>query len=189
MASPYLFCRFDKFASSFSFLSQLNLVGVDISNRFRITEGHALRISIAVVTFYGHPVLDVKEGMTKGACDNASPTSDTQIFVDNHTVIIFGLPVAGLGGADLDTIGFFAVIAGHGEVDPHMLPFDDFDTGSARIACPGMMDGADQFTETASGALLLINDQYLLLHFNSPLSSSFSTHTGFPSIAASGFAP
>jgi hypothetical protein len=78
--------------------------------------------------------LTIEEGMTKGACDDTGPTSDTQIFVDNHTVIVFELPVAGLGGADLGTIGLFAVITGQGEVDPHMLPFDDFDPGTARIA-------------------------------------------------------
>jgi hypothetical protein len=142
----YLFHGFDQFVGGIPLFGHLNLVSVDISNRFRITEGHTLGITVTVVALYSHPVLDIKEGMTKRACDDTGPASDTQIFVDNHTVISFDLPVASLGGADLDAIGLFAVIAGHGEVDPHMLPFDHFDPGAARIAGSGMKHRAHQFT-------------------------------------------
>lgn len=142
----YLFHGFDQFVGGFPLFGHLNLVSVDISNRFRITEGYTLGITVTVVTLYSHPVLDVEEGMAKRACDDTGPASDTQSFVDNHTVIIFELPVASLGGADLDAIGLFAVIAGHGEVDPHMLPLDHFDPGAARIARSGMKYRAHQLT-------------------------------------------
>jgi hypothetical protein len=112
----------------------LDSISIDVIDRLYIAKGHTLGVSVAVVTFYGHPVLDIEEGMTKRACDDTGPASDTQILVDHHTVIIFKFPVAGLGRADLDAIGFFTVIADHRKVNPHMLPLDHFDPGSARIA-------------------------------------------------------
>jgi hypothetical protein len=112
----------------------LDSVSIDVIDRLYVAEGHTLGVSVAVVTFYGHPVLDIEEGMTKRAGHDTGPASDTQILVDNHPVIIFELPVAGLGRADLYAIGFFTVIADHGKVNPHMLPLDYFDPGSARIA-------------------------------------------------------
>jgi hypothetical protein len=155
----------------------LNHIGIHISDSFHVTECHALRVTVTVIALHGHPVLTIEEGVTKRACDDTGPTSDTQIFIDNHTIIILDLPVAGLGGTDFDAIGLFAVVAGHGKVNPYILPFHHLDPGPARIARPGMMDGTDQLTETASGTLLLIHNQYFLLHFNSPLFSSLSTHT------------
>jgi hypothetical protein len=164
---PYLFGGFDKFDSRIPLFGHLNLVRVDISDSFRITEGYTLRIPVTVITFHGHPVLDIEEGMTKGACDDTGPASDAQGFINDHPVIIIRLSVTGLGRTDLHAVGLFTVIAGHGEVDSHMLPFDHFNAGPAWIAGPGMMHGAHQLTETAPGTLLLINDQYLLLHFKS----------------------
>ena len=139
----YLFYGIDKFGGGFSLFGHLNHIGVHISDSFWITEGHTFRIAITVIALHGHPVLDVEEGMSKGACDDAGPASNTQILVNDHTVIILRLPMAGFGRTDLYTIGFFAVIAGHGEVDPHVFPFDHLDAGPARIACPGMMHGTD----------------------------------------------
>ena len=72
--------------------------------------------------------------MTERTGDDAGLASDAQILVDHHPVIEFRLPVAGLGRAHLNAIGFFTVVADHGKVNPHMLPFDYLDTGSARIA-------------------------------------------------------
>jgi hypothetical protein len=173
----YLFYGFYKFVGGFSFFGHLNRIGIHISDRFWLTECDTLGIAIAKITFHSYPLLDIKEGVPKRACDNTSPASDTQIFVNHHSVVVFGLPVAGFGRTDFDAIGFFTVIAGHGEIDPHVLPLDHFNPGPAWVARPGMIHGTDQLTEAASRTFLLIHDQYLLLHVNSPLFSSFSTHT------------
>jgi hypothetical protein len=72
--------------------------------------------------------------MAKGAGDDAGSTSDAELFVDRHPVIIFRLPVAGLCRTYLHAIGLFTVIAGHGEIKPHILPLDHLDPGTARVA-------------------------------------------------------
>jgi hypothetical protein len=126
--------RFNKFGGGFSLFGHLNHIGIYISDSFHITECHALGITVTKIAFDSHPLLDIKEGVPKRACDNTGPASDTQIFVDNHTVIILDLPVAGLGRTDFDAIGFFAVVAGHGKINPYILPFDNLDPGAARIA-------------------------------------------------------
>jgi hypothetical protein len=112
----------------------LNHIGVHISDSFGITEGHALGITVTKVAFHSNPLLDIKEWVSKGTCNDTGPAPDTQIFVDHHSVIVFRLPVAGLGRTDLNAIGFFTVIADHGKVNSYMLPFDHLDPGSARIA-------------------------------------------------------
>jgi hypothetical protein len=131
---PYLLCGIDKFVRGFSLFGHLNHIGVHISDSFGITEGHTLGITVTKVAFHSDPLLDIKEWVPKGACDDTGPAPDTQILVDHHSVIIISLPVAGLGRTDFDAIGFFTVIADHGKVNPHMLPFDHLDPGSARIA-------------------------------------------------------
>jgi hypothetical protein len=54
--------------------------------------------------------------MAKRACDDAGPASNAQILVDGHPMIIFRLPVASLGWANLHAIGLFTVVAGHGKI-------------------------------------------------------------------------
>lgn len=129
-----------------------------------MTEGNTLWIAIAVIAFHCDPLLGVEEGLTEWAGDNAGPASDAEILIDDHTVVHFRFPVTGLGWADLHTVGFFTVVAGHGKVEPHLLPFDHLDPGAARIACSGMIDRTDQFALTATRTFFLIHYQHFLLH-------------------------
>jgi len=73
---PYLFGGFDKFDSSIPLFGHLNLVGVHISNSFRITEGHTLGITVTKVAFHGNPVLEIKEWVPKGTRDDTGPAPD-----------------------------------------------------------------------------------------------------------------
>jgi hypothetical protein len=102
--------------------------------------------------------LDIKEGMIEGAGHDASLTSDTQVFVDDDSIIKFRLSVAGLGRAYFDAIGFFTMIADQGKVDSRMFPFKHFNPGPTWIARPGMIDRTHQFALTTPCALLLIDD-------------------------------
>jgi len=107
--------------------------------------------------------------MAEGAGDDAGSASDAKLFVDGHPVIVFRLPVASLCRTYLHAVRFFAMIAGHGKIKPHILPLDHFNPGAAWIACSRVKHGAHEFAQTASRALLLINDQYLLFwHSNTP---------------------
>jgi len=108
--------------------------------------------------------------MTKGTGDDTGSTSDAQFFVDGHAVIVFGFSVAGLCRAYLDAIGFFAVVAGHGKIQPHVLPLDHLDPGTAWIACPRMKYGTHHLAQAAASTLLLVNDQYFFVHSRSPFS-------------------
>jgi hypothetical protein len=119
----YLFHRFSKFKKGLSFLTHVRLINICEKDRFRIAEGNTLRISVTVITFDRHSVSRIKERMTKRACNDASSASNAKIFIDGDPVIIFRFPMAGLGRADLNAEGFFTVIASHGKIDPHMLPF------------------------------------------------------------------
>jgi hypothetical protein len=102
--------------------------------------------------------------MSKGAGNDAGSTSDAELFVDGHAVIVFGFSVAGLCRADFDAIGLFTVVAGHGKIDAYILPLDHFDPGTAWIACPRVEYGAYQLAQATAGTLLLVDDQYFLVH-------------------------
>jgi hypothetical protein len=161
--------RFSIFKKGFSLFGHVRFVCIRKRDGLDITETNTLWISITVIALHRNPFLDIKERMAKGAGDDAGSTSDAQFFVDGHPIIIFRLPVAGLCWAYLHTIGLFTVITGHRKIKPHILPLDHFDPGTAWIACPCVKHRAHQLAQTASGTLLLIDDQYLFLHSN-PLS-------------------
>jgi hypothetical protein len=154
----YLFHRFSKFIGGFSLLRHLNVVRIHKKNSLGIAEGDALGIAIAEIAFHRHSFFDIKEGMIERAGHNASLASNAKIFIDDDSMIEFGLPVAGLGWAHFKAIGFFTVITDQREVNSRMFPFKHFNPGTTWIARPGMIDGAHEFALTASRALLLIDD-------------------------------
>jgi hypothetical protein len=154
----YLLHRFEKFVGGFSLLGHVHLVGVRKQDGLGIAEGHALGISVTVITFHSHLFCDIKEGMAERAGHDASLASNAQVFVDDDPVIEFRLSVAGLGRAHFKAIGFFTVIADQGKVDSRMFPFEHFNSGTTWIARPGMIDRAYQFALTAPRAPLLIDD-------------------------------
>ena len=156
--SSNVFHEIGKFVSGFSFLGDIGLISLHKEDGLRIAEGHTLGVSIAVITFHGHPFFDIEKRMTKRAGDDTGPASDAEIFINHYPVMMFRLPVAGLGGANLNAKGFFAVIAGHRKVDPDIFPFGYFDPGAARIANPVMKDGTDHLALPTSSALLMIHD-------------------------------
>ena len=129
-----VFHRFGIFKKGLSLFGHVRLVRIRERDGLDITETDTLRVSVTVIALHRNPFLDIKERMAKGAGDDAGSTSDAQFFVDGHPIIIFRLPVAGLCRAYLHAIGLFAVITGHGEIKPHVLPLDNFDPGTARIA-------------------------------------------------------
>jgi hypothetical protein len=178
--SPCLLKKISQFVGGLPFFGHLNSVSIHKRNGFDIAKSHTLWITVTIVAFYSDPLLDIKERLTKWAGDDAGSASDTEIPVNDHTVLLFRFSVAGLGRTNLDAEGFFAMIAGHGEIKSHLFPFDHSDTGTTRIACPGMINRAHQLALTAARAFLLINHQHLLLHFNSP-SERFRSfeHLGF----------
>jgi hypothetical protein len=99
-----------------------------------ITETNALGVSITAIALHRDPILDVKEGMAKGAGNDAGSTSDAQFFINGDPIVIFRFPMAGFCWAHLDAIGFFTMIAGHGKMT-HILPIDYFNPGAAWIDC------------------------------------------------------
>jgi hypothetical protein len=130
-----LFQRFSIFKEGLSLSGHIGLVRIRIRDGFDIAETNTLRVSVTVIAFHRNPILGIKERMAKGAGDDTGSASDTEFFIDGHTVIIFGLPMAGLCWAHFHAIGSFTVIAGHGKIKPHILPLDHFDPGTAWIAC------------------------------------------------------
>jgi hypothetical protein len=130
----YLLHRFSKSKKGLSLFGHVGLVRVRERDGLDITETNALWVSVTVIALHRNPFLDIEERMAKGAGHDTGSTSNAKLFVDRHPVIIFGLPVAGLCRAYLHAIGLFAVITGHGEIKPHILPLDYFDPGTARIA-------------------------------------------------------
>jgi hypothetical protein len=160
--------RFGIFKKGLSLFGHVRLVCIRKGDGLDITEANTLRISITVIALHRYPFLDVKERMAEGAGDDAGPASDAELLVDRHPVIIFRLPVAGLCRAYLHAVGLFTMVAGHGKIEPHVLPLDHFDPGTAWIACPCVKHRADQLTQATPGTLLLVNDQYLFFHSNIP---------------------
>jgi len=143
--SPSLSHRVNKPAGKLSPPHDVNLVCIQKGNGLDVTETNALRVAVTVIAFHCDPFADIEERMPKGTGDDAGSTSDAQIFVDRYPVIILRFPVASLRRTDLHAIGFFAVVAGHGEVKPHVLPLDHFDPGTTWIARPRMEHGAHHF--------------------------------------------
>jgi len=130
----YLFHRFEKFIGGFSLLGHLNIVSIDKKDSLGIAESDALGVTIAEITFHGHSFFDIKERMIERAGHNASLASNAKIFVNDDSIIEFGLPVARLGRAHFKAIGFFTVIADQRKVDSSMFPFKHFNPGSTWIA-------------------------------------------------------
>jgi len=128
-----VFHRFSIFKKGLSLFGHVRLVRVRERDGLDITETDTLWVSVTVIALHRNPFLDIKERMAKGARHDAGSTSNAKLFIDRHPVIIFGLPVAGLCRTYLHAIGLFAVITGHGEIKPHILPLDYFDPGTARI--------------------------------------------------------
>ena len=93
-----------------------------------------------MVALYGYSIFDIEERMAKGTRNDTGPASNAQILINHNPVVQFGLPVTGLRRAHLNAIGFFTVVADHGKVDTRILPFDNFDPGSARITRPRMVN-------------------------------------------------
>jgi len=164
--------RVSKPVREFSLLGHGCIVCIQKGDGLDFTETDALRIAVTVIAFHRYPFADIKERMSERTGDDAGSTADAQLFVDGHAVILFGFSVAGLCRAYLDAIGFFAVVAGHGKIQPHVLPLDDFDPGTARIAGPRVKNGAYHLAQATAGTLLLVNDQYLFVHSRSPSSWS-----------------
>jgi len=95
----------------------MGLIGINKRDSLHIAEGHALWVAVTIVTFHSDPLLMVEEGLAKGAGDNAGPASDAEIFVNDHPIIFFRFPVAGLCGADFNAVCLFTMIAGHGKIE------------------------------------------------------------------------
>lgn len=142
----------------------MDLVCVYKRDGLDMAEGDTLRIAITIIAFDCDPLLRIKEGLAKGAGDDARPASDAEILIDDDTVILLRFSVACLGRTDLDTVSLFTMVAGHGKVESHLLPFDHFDSGAARIACSGMKDRADQLTLAAPRTFFMIHYQHFLIH-------------------------
>jgi len=177
MCSPDVFHRFSISQEGLSFFGQVCLVRIRKRDGLDVTEANTLRVSVTVIALHRHPLLGIEERMAKGAGNDAGSTSDAKLFVDGHPVIVFRLPVAGLCRAYLHAVGFLTMIAGHGEIKPYILPLDHFHPGAAWIACSRMKHRAHQFAQTASGALLLIDNQYLFfLHHCPPALSKRLAH-------------
>ena len=145
------------------FLCHLDSVRIDIVDCLHVAEKDALGGSITVIAFYGHPFLDVEEGMSEGTRDDARLTPDTLVLVDEDS-LVFDVTVAGLCGADLRAEGFLTILAAHRKIESYVFPFHHFDAGAAGVARPGMIDRADHLALPAPRALLMIYDQYLPVH-------------------------
>jgi len=156
-----------KFVGCLSPLGHLSPVGVDIIDSLHITEGHALRIAATKITLSRNSFLDIEKGMSKRTCNNTGLTSDTFILI-NHDSPVFLVLVTCFCWTYLRTEGCLTILAGHGKVKSQVLPFDHPDSRSAGVACSRMKHRADQFAEPASGALLMIDDEYLFHGFSSP---------------------
>jgi hypothetical protein len=74
---PYLLHGIDKFGGGFPLFGHLNPIDVHISHRFRITECYAFGITVTKVAFHGNPFVNIKEWVSKGACNNTGPATDT----------------------------------------------------------------------------------------------------------------
>jgi len=155
---PSLSYRVNKPTGRLSPPGHVRLVRIQKGDGLNVTEANTLRIAVTVIAFHRDPFADIEERMTKRTGDDAGSTSDAQLLVDGHAVIVFGFSVAGLCRAYLDAIGFFAVVAGHRKVEPNVLPLDHLDSGTARIACPRMKYGTYHLAQATAGTLLLVDD-------------------------------
>jgi hypothetical protein len=156
--------RFNKPAGRLSPLGQVHLVCIQKGDGLDVAEANALRIAVTVIALHRDPFTGIEERMPEGTGDDAGSTSDAQLLVDGHAVIVFWFSVAGLRRTDFHAIGFFAVVAGHWKVDSRVFPLDHFDPGTARIACPRMKYGTYHLAQPTAGTLLLVNDQYFFIH-------------------------
>jgi hypothetical protein len=142
----------------------VRLIRIRKRNGLNLAETNALGVSVTVIALHRYSFLHIKEWMTKRASKDAGPASDAPFFIDRHSVMICGFPVTGFGRAYLRAIGLFTMVAGHRKIYPHILPFDNFDAGTAWIACACMKHRANHLTLPATRTSLMIHDQYLLKH-------------------------
>ena len=144
-------------------LCHLDSVCIDIVDGLHVAEKDALGSPVTVITFYGHPFLDVEGGMSEGARNDTRLTPDTLVLVDEDS-LIFDITMAGLCGADLRAEGFLAILAAHRKIESYVFPFHHFNTGAAGVARSGMIDRADHLALPAPRTFLMIYDQYLPVH-------------------------
>jgi hypothetical protein len=127
-------------------------VRIDIIHGFHFTETNALGISVAEIALKILPVDDIEPHCAEGANRHAGTATDTDIVVHHHPAQIL-IAGDGLHGANDQTGGVLALLAGHGNVKPLGFPFYDLDPASRGIGHAVMKDRADKLTEPAAGAL------------------------------------
>jgi hypothetical protein len=170
--SSCLLQQIGNFVGKLPSFEPVGVIRIDKRDGLDIAKGHTLRIAITIVAFYSDPLLGIKERLAERTGDDTGPAPDAEILIDDHPVILFRFPMAGPGRTNLNTVGLFTMIAGHGKVEAHLFPFDHSDPGTARIACSGVIDRANQLALATARAFFLIDHQYLLLHLG-PLSQIF----------------
>jgi hypothetical protein len=161
----YLFHKIGKFGGGFSLLGHLNLVGVDIIDGFHITEAYTPRIAVTIITLLGDSFFDIEKGMSKRTCNNTGLTSNTFILINDYS-LVFRILVTSFCWTYLRTVGCLTILAGHGKVESHILPFYHPDSGPAGVAGSRMKHRTDQLAEPASGALFMVDDKHLFHGFS-----------------------
>ena len=121
-------------------------------------EADALRVAIAKVAvddFVGNRVPDVGAERTDGNTRLAAQTART---VDHGAAQLL-IPLTATGGTDGDAGSIHTLVADDGDDNALTLPFGNADAAAGRINGAGMLHRTDHLTETAAGALFVVNDQ------------------------------
>jgi hypothetical protein len=149
-------CGLKDFQENFPSPVYANLLCIDVIDSFRFAGGDALWVAVTEITLDGDALSAVKRRRPKRAGQNTGLTADAFGFV-NDDFISFQVPVAGFGRAHLGTQGFFAILAGHRQIETCLVQFKDSNPGTAGVAGAVVKDGADHFAAQATGAFLLID--------------------------------
>ena len=143
--------------------------GFQIINRLGVAKAHALRISMAKITFEHTAALRIPLGRSEWTGRDAHFTADAQLVV-NTDALQFFIAENSVFRSHRHAVGIFALLAAHGDIDPVSFPFDNLNAGQRRVADPVVHNRTDEFTIAAARTFFRIYRQYFLVHHLSLLS-------------------
>jgi hypothetical protein len=143
------------FFRRYSGFQNAHIVRFNEINGFYITETDALGITVAEVAFEDLFIDDVVVHGPKGADSHTGTATDAGIVINHHPAqaVIF---CDGLHWTDIQAGCILALLTGHGDIKALILPLDNSYAASCGVGTTVMLNGADEFAGSASGAFLII---------------------------------
>jgi hypothetical protein len=175
-----LFSSGRDFLGSGSLLGDGHPIRIYIIHGFHVTETDALWISVTEIALENLSINDIEVHGAEGADRNTGATADAFVLVDHDPAELL-VPGNGLHGTDDHAGSILALLTGHGNIKPFLLPFHHLNPASRSIGDTVVKNRADELAKPAPGALFEINLKYFThgFHSHSPFTKGQSKACGY----------